>query len=309
MRIALVGKGGSGKTTISAGLAKYISKNSEVLLIDADVNAHLHECLQLTPKKTLGDEIKNISSYVRGDRSDLKDIPLIGSTPPAKGSNFIIPNSKDKFILENASIKENINLLTIGSYDKEDIGVNCYHSKLMAAELIMHHLLDKENDNIIMDATAGVDLLGTSLCIAFDYILFVIEPTKKGIDVFKQFTTQIDVPVKVIVNKVKNEDDIAFIEKNNINPLCYIPISDSLHKFEQGMLEEFNLFVDENKDKFEKILNSVNNSKKDLQNYYQRLIEFYKKSSQSWYNDYYKTDLPKNTDLSLDFIKCVYNQN
>ena len=41
MRIAFVGKGGSGKTTLSALFAQYVNKKYPVLAIDADLNMHL----------------------------------------------------------------------------------------------------------------------------------------------------------------------------------------------------------------------------------------------------------------------------
>ena len=72
MRIGFIGKGGTGKTSISSAFAKYIARNNKVLFIDADVNAHAHECFQMSPSKPFGDQSLEVSKYFHGSREELK---------------------------------------------------------------------------------------------------------------------------------------------------------------------------------------------------------------------------------------------
>jgi CO dehydrogenase maturation factor len=75
MKIAFVGKGGSGKTTISALFTRYLAAQGvPVLAIDADINQHLSEALGLSREqigglKPLAAEIGRIKEYVRGSNT------------------------------------------------------------------------------------------------------------------------------------------------------------------------------------------------------------------------------------------------
>lgn len=72
MKVAFVGKGGSGKTTLSALFCRYLaSSHSPVIAIDADINQHLGDALgvseeELTLLPPLGLEIDRIKEYLRG---------------------------------------------------------------------------------------------------------------------------------------------------------------------------------------------------------------------------------------------------
>ncbi len=88
MRIAFLGKGGAGKTTTAAGFVHYMAtKFPFVLAVDADVNAHLKSALHLENvqgiEHQLGELCDDIFDYLRGDRVDLGERPLLGTTPPS----------------------------------------------------------------------------------------------------------------------------------------------------------------------------------------------------------------------------------
>lgn len=303
MRISFLGKGGSGKTTTTAAFVKYLSKKyTEVLAIDADLNIHLQKALQLQGEtQKLGNKFTEISNYLKGDRK--LDTEMIGTTPPGLDSKFILPNQNDFFIQKYALKQDNISLLTVGSYEHADLGATCYHGKLMVLESIFHHMLDKKEDWVIADATAGVDNLGTSLFFAYDLNIFVVEPTLKSIQVFQdflKFSDKYGLKTMCIINKYEPEDE-EFI-KNNLDVnliLGKLPKSNNIKKFEQGDSQAFEEYVFECTATFENIEKEVQKINKDWDFYLKNLIQIHQKNSQTWYNSYYSQNLE--TQIENDF--------
>ena len=81
MRVSFLGKGGSGKTTLSTSFIKFLeSKEEKVLAIDADINVHLGQSLNMETKY-LGDDFEEISKYLERNNKI-----IIGTTPPTNDS-------------------------------------------------------------------------------------------------------------------------------------------------------------------------------------------------------------------------------
>ena len=95
-RVACVGKGGSGKTTLASLLSRYLgAQHGAVLASDADINQHLGEALGLTAHEAaevppLGLEIGRIKRYLRGTNQRIaSDEAMIKTTPPGRGSRLV----------------------------------------------------------------------------------------------------------------------------------------------------------------------------------------------------------------------------
>ena len=309
MRISFLGKGGSGKTTTTAAFVNHLAKkNSSVLAIDADLNVHLQKSLQITGESTkLGDKFIEISKYLKGARQF--NTEMIGTTPPTEDSIFITANPNDEFVQKYALKKDNISLLTVGSYNHDDLGATCYHGKLMVLELILHHMLDSPNDWIVVDATAGVDNLGTSLFFAYDLNIFVVEPTLKSVQVFNdfmEFSKIYGLRTMCIVNKYEDDDE-SFV-KNNIDPNLIIgklPKSKNIKNFEQGDSLGLELFSLECAEAFEEIEKNVKKIEKNWDTYLNNLVNIHKKNSKSWYNDYYSQNLETQIDPIFSYNKQI----
>jgi len=305
MRISFLGKGGSGKTTTTAAFVKHLAKKySHVLAIDADLNVHLQKALQIEgePKK-LGGLFGEVTSYLKGGRK--LDTKFIGTTPPSTGSKFIYPKNTDPFIQKYSLNHDRISLLTVGSYEHTDLGGTCYHGKLMTLESIFHHLLDKKEDWVIADTTAGVDNLGTSLFFAYDLNIFVVEPTIKSIQVFKDFLKISDMhglKTMCIINKYEDEDE-EFVQKNLDSSLILgkLPKSANIKKFEQGDEDAFEKYILECEKAFENIEKEAGKINRDWDIYLKNVLDMHKKSRESWYNDYYSSDLSSQIDLDFKY--------
>lgn len=310
MRIAFVGKGGSGKTTLSAAFIQYISKSRPVFAIDADVNVNLKNALTFSGQvRDIGHSYTEIADYVKGERNDLKGTTIVATTPPSLRSRFIRLNDQDEFLIKYTGRDKNIRLLSIGTYRETDIGHTCYHGKLNTLELIYHHLLDGKEDMIVADATAGIDNLGTSLFFAYDVNVFVVEPTQKSIDIYLEFE-KISRPYRlntvVILNKVE-KGDMAFvqkyIEKGKI--IGSVPQSPFIKQFEQGNFKSFHQFIMENKGVWKKLNFYFSTIEKDWQRYYELLLETHKKNSVEWWNNYYRQPIDQQFDPEFNYQKVI----
>src|SRR5260221_14061786 len=94
MKLAFVGKGGSGKTTLSALFSRYLGTQKRVVLaIDADINQHLGEALGFSAHEAipaLGLEMGRIKHYLRGTNERIaSDEVMIKTTPPGRGSRLL----------------------------------------------------------------------------------------------------------------------------------------------------------------------------------------------------------------------------
>ncbi|MFA6860155.1 MAG: AAA family ATPase [Clostridia bacterium] len=309
MRVTFLGKGGSGKTTMATSFIKYLNKsNKKVLAIDADINVHLADALNMDTK-FLGDSFEEISNYFEHKRI-LQGKAIIGSTPPCYDSKFIKPTFDDVFFKCLATFKENIAMLTIGSYTDKKVGFACYHSKLGNAVLIYNRLLDDKHLFVVTDATAGIDSVGTSMFCVSDVNIFVVEPTKKSVEVYKDFKKVIkDFKIKtmVIANKIVDEDDINFIksEIDEKDILGFVKESKLLKRYEQGDVSNLDTFVDENEEINKKLLDLLENTDKDWDNYYSMIKKIYVNDAKDWYSQYYGQDLPSFLDSNFSYKEII----
>ena len=310
MRIGILGKGGSGKTTITAALTKYISNENTVLAIDADQNINLAETLGIENNTNISDHNDEIYNYLHKNRNDLEGIPKIGTTPPGIKSKFIRLNKKDELLNKYAKFQGNIILLQVGSYTENDIGSTCFHGKQETIEAIYHHTLDKEDEYIIADSTAGLDSLGNSLHMVHDVIFYVVEPTLKSTSVYNKFkdvASSREIKLFAIANKINDDADISFIEEK-------IPKSDIIAKFsesknikelEKGNLNALDKFIEEHKEQFKLLKDKTQEIKRDWNNYYEKLLKEHKTISEAWYDSYYGIKISQKIDPEFSYMKVL----
>lgn len=145
MRIAFVGKGGSGKTTMSSLFIEYIiAQKRSVFAIDADINQHLGEglgisegILRLLPQA--GNELAKIKEYCIGENKHIANVnDFIKTTPPGNGSRFISlsKDNPDRLLQSLCYQDDFLSFLQTGSYTDMDIGTRCYHAKTGGVEII-----------------------------------------------------------------------------------------------------------------------------------------------------------------------------
>ncbi len=275
MRIAFVGKGGSGKTTLSALFAQHINKKYPVLAIDGDLNMHLGPLLGFEHELPLERHIshpeaaKTIKTHLKGENHRIKDLAQFRkTTPPAKESNLIfLDDASDPLLLEFGVGDEKLRLMVVGTYDSEEIGASCYHNNLAILENILSHLIDT-NGVVVTDMVAGVDAFANTLHAQFGMLVLTVEPTKRGVEVFEQYRKLAEEAgvyesLFVVGNKVRSDADTDFIKKNipTKKLLGFFMESEYMrHKDQEGGALNVDLLEGENRellDRIEKKLLSI----------------------------------------------------
>lgn len=295
MKIAFVGKGGSGKTTISALFTRYLaSRGLPVIAIDADINQQLPEALGVTEKqarslKPMGAEIDLIKEYVRGcnPRIASRDV-MIKTTPPGGGSRLITVTEQNPVYDYFALSFNGIRVMAAGPYTEDDLGIKCYHSKTGAVELFLNHLIDGESEYVVVDMTAGADSFASGLFTRFDVTFIVVEPTLRSLGVYQQYknhATDYGVTLKVVANKVGGAEDVDFIkQRSGADYLTAFGLSGYVRQMEKGVIGDLSEVEAENISALETMLKLADERKKDWHKFYNQAVEFHIKNAESWAN-------------------------
>jgi CO dehydrogenase maturation factor len=316
MKVAFVGKGGSGKTTISSLFSRYLaSQGALILVIDADINQHMGVALGMTPAEAalmppMGLEMDRIKSYLRGTNERISsDIVMAKTTPPGSGSRLVrlAENNPiyDHFVRE----MDGVRLMAVGPFGEEDLGVKCYHSKTGAAEVLLSHMIDDEDEYLVMDMTAGADSFASGLFTKFDMTFLVVEPTLKSLSVYrqyKQYAKDHDVAIRVIGNKVEDHNDRAFIQKHiGSDLIACVSRSKYILALEKGNWQSLRRLEPENLQSLELIKQVVDALEKDWRKFYRQTVEFHVRNARSWANESAGKDLTEQIDPDFDLSKVI----
>ncbi|MFA6899064.1 MAG: AAA family ATPase [Desulfurivibrionaceae bacterium] len=183
--IALAGKGGVGKTTISALLIKYLTerKMTPILAVDADANANLNELLGLE----LGTTIGQIRKELKGDM------------PPNMTRDQYMEMKVHQALVEASGF----DLMAMGQPD----GPGCYCAANQHLAMTMDHLAENYQ-YILVDNEAGMEHLSRMNLRDIDYLIVVSDPSARGIMTAKriaELTGPLGIQIKkkcLIVNRV-----------------------------------------------------------------------------------------------------------
>lgn len=221
MKIAVSGKGGVGKTTLSAFLVRWFAEQGrKVLAIDADPDANLANALgikdpSLTPVSQMRELIAERTEAV-----------------PGTYGGFFKLNPRVDDLPEKLSVKqgENIRLMVMGGVKKGGAGCVCPESVLL--KNLVQHLILRRDEVVIMDMEAGIEHLGRGTSKFVDWLITVVEPGQRSVETaarIKQLGKDIGlIRIGIVGNKIRNEQDRAFLRKVLGGQLIlgYIPYDD-----------------------------------------------------------------------------------
>ncbi|MFF5985243.1 ATP-binding protein [Streptomyces olindensis] len=288
MRVAFVGKGGSGKTTLSALFSRHLARSgAPVLAIDGDINQHLAEALGGEEKSApaLGAHLPGIKDYLRGTNPRIPSPEaMIKTTPPGRGSRLLRPLGDDELHARHVGRAGGVPLMVTGEFDESDLGVACYHSKLGAVELYLGHLADGPGEYVVVDMTAGADAFASGLFTRFDITFLVAEPTRKGVSVYRQYrdhAEQFGIRIAVVGNKVTCEDDLLFLkEEVGDDLLTHLEQSSWVRAAEQG--RERGELEAHNRHALNVLRETVDSHPRDWTRLHRHAVEFHLRNARAW---------------------------
>ncbi len=209
LKVAITGKGGVGKTTLSSLLALlYAAEGNTVLAIDANPDANLGTALGIPVE-----ELSRITPIAQMEELVQE---RTGGKPGTIGGFFKL-NPRVDDIPERFSIaKDGVRLLVMGTVKKGGSGCMCPESALLRS--LLNHLLLRRSEVVILDMDAGVEHLGRGTAESVDAFISVVEPGRRSLDTAQAVKRLAqDIGIKkcyVVGNKVTSDADRQFIIEN-----------------------------------------------------------------------------------------------
>ncbi len=217
--IALAGKGGTGKTTVSGMLIKYLVKRgmTPILAVDADSNANLNEVLGLEVPETLGNA-----------REEMKK----GKVPSGMTKDIFMEMKLEQAVAE----ADGYDLIVMGQPE----GSGCY----CAANTLLTNFLDRLQDNyayIVMDNEAGMEHISRMTTRNVDVLLVVSDPSRRSLQAatrINKLAAELNIGVGkscLIINQSKEPPSSQVIEmlnKEGLNLAGLIPEDDTIYDFD-----------------------------------------------------------------------------
>lgn len=162
--IAVVGKGGVGKTTLSGMLVQHLCKKVEkpILAVDADANSNLNEVLGLEVACTLGD-IREELEYTGRDM--LQERNVVG-----------VSNYTDATMKAAIAKGDGYDLLVMGR--SQGKGCYCYVNGILTLQL---KKVSDNYDYMLVDNEAGMEHISRGILPNVDVIILVSDCSRRGI--------------------------------------------------------------------------------------------------------------------------------
>jgi CO dehydrogenase maturation factor len=245
MKIAILGKGGSGKSTISWLLVNYLASNkNHVLAIDADHNMDLSANLgyQITAQTPTihqnHDQFKIYSGMKAGDTW-----ASLANKKESELPRFSFPG-QDWFTDQLVTpLSENISLINVG-LGQEDVlfSSKCAHGHSAPLKFYLPLLETGSNSQVIIDGVAGVDMVNYGLFIGCDLNIVSLENhanSKRVLDKILVQNTHLGVPTYVVLNKYVSDGSFDELEAEYENIILgKIPNDFSILKYDFANLSE-----------------------------------------------------------------------
>ncbi|OLB75400.1 MAG: ATP-binding protein [Actinobacteria bacterium 13_2_20CM_2_71_6] len=311
MKVAFVGKGGAGKTTLAALFGRYLAAQGRtVLAIDADINQNLGGALGATAEQaalmpTLGDRLDEIKEYLRGDNPRIPSAEsMVKTTPPGRGSRLLRVLEDNPIWYGSVRDIGGVRLAATGGFAESDLGVSCYHSKVGAVELLLNHLVDADDEYVVVDMTAGADAFASGLFTRFDRAFLVSEPTVRGVGVYRQYLDYArdhDVAISVVGNKVTDPADEAFLREHvGADLLACMGSSRHVRAAEQGYPQPIGELEPANAAVLECMRTAVDATVRDWVRFTRQAVDFHVRNAHAWANA--KTGVDVTAQVDPDFV-------
>jgi CO dehydrogenase maturation factor len=209
MKVAVTGKGGVGKTTVAAFLARcWRDGGHQVVAVDADPDANLAGTLgyrgqDIVPIVNLKSLIEERVGGGEGWGGFLKMNPRVDDIPQEFGV-----------------VVEGIRVLVMGTIERGRRGCACPENILLRE--LLNHLILEDQEHVVVDMEAGVEHLGRGTAEGVDEMLVVVEPGWASLQTASRVAELArDLGIRqihAIANKISGEPDLAFVRAHLEGP-------------------------------------------------------------------------------------------
>jgi CO dehydrogenase maturation factor len=222
MKIAVAGKGGVGKTTISAALAHAFARQGRrVMAVDADPN----NCLA----PALGFPVELVASLT--PVCEMREL-LCERAGTAEGGGFFALDPTVEDLVEKFSVTHNgIRLLVMGTITQGGSGCVCPESSVLRA--LTRQIVTTAESVLLMDMEAGLEHLGRGTSRYMDVLIIVVEPTQASLRTADRIAALgRDLGLSnlcVVANKIRDGAEVEFVrEKTGMPVIAAVPYVDRL---------------------------------------------------------------------------------
>ncbi len=204
MKVAITGKGGVGKTTITALAARRLAEQGrKVLAVDADPDTNLAAALDFPSPEEIVPivEMKQMIAERMGTR------------PGSVGTYFKLNPNVDDLPAKHCIEHQGVRLIVMGMVKRGGAGCACPENAFL--KVLLSHVLLRQNEDVLVDMEAGLEHLGRATASAVDGLLVVVEPGLRSLETLERIRTLAsDIGLKrcwAVANKVTSDDERAFL--------------------------------------------------------------------------------------------------
>ena len=224
--IALAGKGGVGKTTITGMLIEYLADKGKtpILAVDADANSNLNEVLGVEVEMTLGDIREEIE---RSESSKNSPIPAGVTKADYAEQKF------NQALVED----DDFDLLVMGRTQGK--GCYCFVNGLLSTQVQRY---SSQYKYIVVDNEAGMEHLSRGVLPSVDTVILVSDASRRGVQACARIHELVkelklgEKQMKLIVNRAKggelSEGVKEEIEQSGMELLCVLPVDEDVYEYD-----------------------------------------------------------------------------
>ena len=226
IKIAVAGKGGTGKTTFCGMLIDWMCKNgkSPILAVDADANSNLNEVLGVEVEITLGDVRELVATA---------ENKLVSPIPVGMSKQDFMDHKLQSALIED----DDFDLIVMGRTQGK--GCYCFVNDLLQKELLK---LEKGYKYMVVDNEAGMEHISRGVLPDVDYIVLVSDCSRRGVQAVARIAELVkEVGMKpervvLVVNRAPNgelnEGTKEEIEKHGLELIGVIPQDEMVYQYD-----------------------------------------------------------------------------
>jgi CO dehydrogenase maturation factor len=231
MKIAVTGKGGVGKSTAVALMARLLKDlGKKVIVIDADPDMNSAGLLGVPdPEKIIPIvELKELIAERTGTEVS-QPVPFFKMNPK-------VDDIPEKYCVEH----EGIRLLVMGTVQRGGGGCACPENAFLKS--LLSHLVINREEWVLLDMEAGIEHLGRGTAIGVDEMIVVVEPSKTSIETahrIRRLSQDIGIrKLRIVGNKIQDDADREFLKERlkDFDVLGYIEYDDTIRRMNLGQI-------------------------------------------------------------------------